>query len=179
MKTKRPESLVEGIASRISESLAAAPGESRYTYTSMRSDPLVADLSGIWNVVSHEIGGAPYERIFARTALREETLEDVDYSATYEFTGSSCVKRVRVSALVRGMPYEYRLGVTLSWRLSGNRMTAHPLSGYQYVTLDGTVYPVSELETSRAPLHIDVTADGERIVLRDGDDVKTLQRRRE
>ncbi len=176
MRNRRPERLVQDIASRISESLAPAPGGSGYSFTSMRSDPLVADLSGIWEVVCHEIDEVPYERAFAETALRDEKLEDVEYSATYEFAGSSCVKRVRVRATAAGAPYEYRLGLVLSWRLSGTRMTAHPLSGYQYVTIDGTVYPVSELAASREPVHIEVGIDGDGIVLRDGSDVKTLRR---
>lgn len=165
-------------ASGLVASLGEGNGE--YEYSSARLERPRSAILGLWRVREHLVGGSPYVAVAAPILLPGSDPDTAVYESSYEFREHICVKRVSLRAETRGEDGvthdEYRLSLVLEWRLAGGMLRARPASGYQCLLRDGEVVALRELPANPEWIEAEATERGDTLVVKDGDDAKTLER---
>lgn len=164
--------------------LVASLGEGNggYEYSSARLERPRAAIIGLWRVREHLVGGMPYASVAAPALLPGSDPSTAIYESSYEFREHICVKHVSLRADTRDeegiFHSEYRISLVLEWRLAGGILRARPASGYQCLLRDGEVVALRDLPENPEWIETEATERDNTLVVRDGDDTKTLERAR-
>jgi len=182
MNERIAKTRLERISGMISETLDAdnEGTETMYEYSASYAEPPNRRILGSWKVLEHTVAGRHYQEEFIGKALRGTTAGDITYEATYEFSRNMCVKRVLICCLIDAdeehLTYEYHMNLVLGWEIRGKTLSVQPITGYQYTLIDGKPTLVQDLPPNPEWIRIRASVDDNKLLLEDGDDIKTLER---
>lgn len=156
------------------------PSGANYQYSAAFTVPKAKQIVGIWKVIEHTVDGVPYTEAYAAATFKGLQLNNINYSATYEFSQNLCIKKVSIYGELDISStisiYEYRMNVVLTWELKPGNIQVLPVLGYQYSCLDGKPAAVKDLPPTTTPLNLTVRFENEFMILEDGTDIKKLGR---
>ncbi len=182
MNEKIAKARLELLSGMISETLDAdhEGNDKMYEYSASYAEPANRKILGSWKVLKHTVNGRHYQDEFMENALRGAAAGDITYEATYEFSRNMCVKRVLICCLIDAedgrATYEYRMNLVLEWEVRGKTLSVQPITGYQYTLIDGKPTSVRDLPPNPEWIRIRASVDGDKLLLEDGEDIKTLER---
>jgi hypothetical protein len=183
MKTANQNKLAH-ITDTISASLGdlLVTGNGDYEFSASYGGSKARQLSGLWKVNEHTVGGIPYARKFAEAKFGDAAHSEPVYESTFEFIKNVCIKRVMVYAELdsgedrRKLHYDYRMSLVFMFELHKETISVLPILGYQSVSIDNETGAVKELAPSNDWLPFVIKFEKDAIILEDGTDIKRLER---
>lgn len=187
------------------QSTGVSDAKGGYEYSATYSGFKSKDITGTWEVAAHTVDGEPWIDMYSNRTFPGCRVRDLSYDALYEFHKTHCLKRVVVSCLVEQpqtqknlssvidsdaeedtvtddsthiYTHEFRLTAVLTWDIIGDTLTARPILGYQYTSIDEHPAAVRELPPDIGDIHLTVELNQDELFLVDGTDKKVLRRTR-